>query len=140
MNNYFEAEQNIIDRLTTITELKKVAGWTELDTALDSPSATPAALVVYLGDVAEAAGRQVMVTQKWGVMLVIRGNRIKSEDGDATRNLAGSLIPKIIEALNNQIVAEQATPLKAEGGVQVAYYPGTTASFTLTFTTRKAVV
>lgn len=136
--NHFAAEQIIVERLATIPELKKVGGWTELETLREQPTATPAACAIYLGENAQSNGRTTKSTQTWGVALVINAGRVIN-GADKSRIAAGPLISKIIETLQGAEIPGQ-TDLVFDGSIDTRYFPGFTAIFYIQFSTALALV
>lgn len=139
--NYFAAEPAIISRLATqIPELRKVGGWADYDTALESTPATPAVAVLYRGERAPDKGPAAALTeQRWIVALVMRVPSAQSA-ADRIREEAGQLVTKIIKSLHGFTPAPRHSAMEFAGVVGSEFYKGGTAIFALAFNVRRAAI
>lgn len=103
-NNYFSAEQLIVERLRAeVPELAFVDGSRSVQEVVERAVPTPAALVLFGGDTLNASdsagwGAIQVVDQRWLLELVI-ANDWAAESGTGERLEAGYLISKIIKTL-----------------------------------------
>ena len=139
--NYFAAEDAIIERIEqNVPDLKKVSGWVDLDSAFEASAATPAAVVVYLGDRTPDSGQAAaLVEQKWCVALTVRAPQTAATQ-KAAREQAGTLITQIVKCLHGWSPAARHSEMVLSGGVQVRFYRGGIAVFGIPFAVRRPVL
>jgi hypothetical protein len=140
MDNYFTAEQPIIDRLKEqLPEIRVISSSRNLDTVIRSNAITPGAHVIFDGEGIEEdsrhrVGSKQIVYQKWLVVLSIKSNR-DIPTGSGIRWEAGPLLLKINNALQGW------KPATGFGGMakapsKVPVYQDNIGHFSLSFTSR----
>lgn len=116
ITNYFEAEEAIVARLKErVPELKDVLTPFSIGDMLESSQPSPTVHVIYGGDAfpANDAGKGEIRTvgQRWLIVLAVRSTKAQLQQTTEIRNIAGVLIPKILQALQGWTPVEWMRPL-----------------------------
>lgn len=115
MDDYLACGPLIIERLRVmVPEFATVSGWADYASVSESAMPTPAAYVVYDGDVqgdSAGQGSAQRVTQRWGVVIAVR-NVSKAIPRDGIRKEAGPLMMAVLKALSGWQPDPEFRPLK----------------------------
>lgn len=124
--NYFEAEDAIVQRLTTaVPEAASVLTPFSIGDMVESSQPSPAIHVIYGGDVVagnEAGqGTRRTIDQRWLVVIAVRTPRAQLQSTIEIRSLAGLLVPKVLGALQGWAPTAWMRPLGRVGGPAAGY-------------------
>ncbi len=128
MENYFEAEDPIVNRLKEATGIKHVFTPFDLEGMQESSQPSPSLHVIYAGDVlgdAPAAKDKQFVGQRWMVVLAVRSAKAQLKDTTELRATAGQTIPLLLKALQGWAPVASMRPLGRVAGPP----PGYSAAF-----------
>ncbi|RJL72323.1 phage tail terminator protein [Acinetobacter radioresistens] len=112
--NFFAVRDEIAEKLTGISGLKKIYTPANSATVTELSQVTPNALVYYrrirkLDDVAKSSMN--MLAQQWEVTVVERHASAQLNDGSAVLDRAGALTQQVLELLSGWQPASSARPL-----------------------------
>jgi len=136
MDDYFAAEQPIIDRIRArVPELKEVLPAVDTFAVLERGQVTPAAFVLYSGDQVNddrEDGAAQVVVQRWTVVLATR-NLADLHGGSDHRNQAGPWMATIAQGLIGWRPANGFGQLRKTSTAVQPYYQKGYAYFPQTF-------
>jgi len=135
--NYLALGELLIKRLEEITEFADVLSSEQLSQVTEENQSTPAAHVVYLGDVVDATkqgGVVSKVKQRWMVAIAVQ-----TFDGNDTQQEAGELMGKVFEKLQGWKPALEFTNLHRESAGTPPLYKNGYGYFPLLFTTHMTI-
>lgn len=128
IENYFEAEEAIVERLGGIAGIKKIYTPFDVSGAIESSQASPAIHIIYMGDRIDGddgqkagSGASRVVHQQWLIVLAVRTAAAQLQHTTQIRIDAGKLIPLILNALQGWQPVPWVRPLVRIAGPQVGY-------------------
>ena len=125
-DEFFAAEELIVEQIRTITEFIVVASITSLAEVKDNQQQVPACYVMYAGeDVGEAvkqAATPRRTTQKWYLIVAVRN--VAQQDKSAVRSAASTLIPLVLTKMAGYKPFTNCKPLARRTAPPPAYLNG----------------
>jgi hypothetical protein len=145
MTNYLSAEQPIMDRIRAeVSDVVYVLSAADLDGVSEKEQFTPAVHVLYKGDKVDTGpggqasdGSKQNVDQQWYAVVAVRNART-SDTGKDARSDAGTIVLKVLKALQGFKPTVDHGPMKRTNGADPGYSKGF-LYVPLLFTTRVTI-